>query len=184
MTERQPADLDEVLLAVVRDEIDYPIHDEFWSGLDREHLLGASPEERSDTILNGDQVRELVSPDTAWCRTAIPVAALDDCYYPNDTPWPNFTDRTNLVRDGAHELKILDPVTRTRVLTTMDAVRDGDGFEPLVLMATSDEGPYVIVHGAERVTAFVRLLDAAREVPVFLGVSEGVGRWPWWPVTE
>lgn len=181
MSEREPARLDEVLLAIVRDEADYPIRDEFWSSLDFELLLATTPEERRDTFLNGDHVREIVSPDVTWYSTVIPVASLDDCYYPADAPWTTFTERSSLVRDGAQQLDILDPVTRVRVLSTMDAVREGHGFEPLVLMATADEGPYVIVHGAERVTAFVRLLDAAREVPVLLGVSPGLERWPWWP---
>jgi len=179
-----PAEFDEVVMAVLLAEQDYPAREKQFEGATPDRLRALSAEGRRALLLGeteGGLDLERAGEQMTWTRAVATVAELDDFYYLYAAPWLAFTGGTCRVRDAAHDLKSLDPLTRQRVEGALDMVRQGHDLQPLILLRSPGEDQIVIARGCARVTAHVRVCHPDRELEVILGDVPDRSRWPWWP---
>ena len=180
-----PATFDEVILAVLLAEQDYTAREERFEGASADKVRALTPKQRRTLLLGESQgARDLESAGEkmTWTHATFTVAELDDFYFLYVAPWLAFTGGTCRVRDGAHGFESLDPLTRQRVEGSLELVRGGKTeLQPLILLRASEGGQVVIARGCARVNAHLRVCHPDRELPVILGESPDVVRWPWWP---
>jgi hypothetical protein len=85
-----------------------------------------------------------------------------------------------LVRDGANRLA-LEP---GEVLIAVEAIErdieNGPSYPALIAVAKDAEGPFVLVEGHTRATAYCRALSESDEIEVIGGYSPDIASWRFW----
>lgn len=114
--------------------------------------------------------------DVTWHRAVLDRAAFEAIKYLNITPWPELSDGTRLVKEGAKNVANKRPTSMREHFDALTKRFDaGEKLPELILAAPSEDSPLVLLEGHARATAF--LLSTLVEINAIIGYSPGVRSW-------
>jgi hypothetical protein len=122
-------------------------------------------------------------PDITWHRGRLTVAELAETKYAGWPEWVKLTHGTRVVKEGAQNTTnsfYASETIRVQVPAIAEACLAGARFPELILVGPPDFDELVLLEGHKRATSYVRALDAADELDVIIGSSEGIERWRGW----
>jgi hypothetical protein len=165
-----PASLHKVVLAWLRAERAILVQRANWSA-DKAELFD------EPDIFNADQNRERlhllyeyrwpllaeVPPDTKWFEVRLTDAEIPELHAINHQEWTNPGDKNELAKVAA----------RKRLPLTSEP----SSWESPVLWGHDRRGPFTILEGNHRLTAYVRSGQSCLDIPVLVGLSPAKCKW-------
>jgi hypothetical protein len=122
--------------------------------------------------------------DVRWQWMAITPAELARVRYIDYSYWNELSGGSRLAVDAAPRVRAgLAPfgVPSDWALGLAQAIAAGARFPPLILVTTGPRGPFVVLEGHGRLTAFMLARDhLPPEVEVLVGSSAAMSRWGCW----
>jgi hypothetical protein len=119
--------------------------------------------------------------DIEWWRVQVLLDELKTFKFANYQTWIDLTKGTRLVSDGAANVDTV-PVAENanaNIKAVAALVRQGHRFPNLILLAQQQEGPFVVMEGHTRATAYV-LAGDPDPVDCLLGISQLMNSWFYW----
>jgi len=119
--------------------------------------------------------------DIEWWRFTVSLDELKDFKYAHHQTWIDFTKGTRLVGDGAANVDVVPAGENTNANIKAVAARSRNGtrFPELIVLAQQKDGPFVLMEGHTRATAYI-LAGAPEPVDCLLGLSPHMNSWFYW----
>jgi hypothetical protein len=125
--------------------------------------------------------------DVMWHRASLPIGEVGELRYAQYPTWTKLSAGTRLIRDGAANIDTIPTAEGAnvqikelaRAMMANDDLRLGE----LVLAATDMQGPFAIVEGHTRATAYA-LIGPRKlaSLPVVVGISAHMSSWHFFDV--
>lgn len=117
-----------------------------------------------------------------WKLVEVSVAELGDFYYavsPGVQEWAVISKGSRLVRDGAKHIDDLPAAALNRSNTAAIETRleQGHNHARLIAVSKDEAGPYILVEGHKRATAYLRVLDPTDRIEIILGFAPDLDSW-------
>ena len=119
--------------------------------------------------------------DVQWWRARVGLAELTTLMYANHPTWLCLTGGSRLIGDGAANVDTVFVAenANANIKAVATSVKLGERFPELIVVAETEQGPFVVIEGHSRATAYV-LAKAPETVDVIVGVSPCVKSSPFW----
>jgi hypothetical protein len=178
---------DEMVLEFIRAEVASPSHPEYAQMVAGNLALFEGP--LSDRNANAVRREALARkrgyprwlfggiPLAAWKLAVVSVGELGDFRHLNDGAWIQLTDGSRLVRDAAAKAETSVSPKAADVLAVEGALRSGERFPPIIVLAESELAVPIIAEGNTRAAAYVRALNPADEVEAIVGFNPALASW-------
>jgi len=119
-----------------------------------------------------------------WCLLAVTIAELATFRYARVPPWTDGSGVAMLVRDGASNvMNMPHGPGKGTVLGIEQALHAGSlalgSLQPIIATAESVDGPYVLLEGHSRATAYARACGQDETLDLIVGYSTDVSGWAW-----
>jgi hypothetical protein len=114
-------------------------------------------------------------PDVQWRHITLTPSEVGDLHYANEPTWLALSAYTRRITIGAQNVTT-NPAVSANVLAVTQAIQRGTGFPPLIA-ATTGTGPFVLIEGHTRATAYAITSNPA---DLILGTSPNMIRWRYW----
>ena len=119
--------------------------------------------------------------DVQWWRARVELDDLAGLRYADYSTWVDLSKGSRLIGDGAANVDtvIVGENANANINAVAAGVTSGRRFPELIFVAETSEGPFVLVEGHARATAYV-IAGEPDPVEVLVGVSPDIQSWIFW----